>query len=136
MSGSIGAHTFLQLNGNVGRFTQEIEVIEKPGEDGCVLRDRGARCPVFQLVSLGQYATKAEVETALFAFEDEKTAANAVVLVKDGYDYATDPANPDKMKVRVLQIEVLEKERKACISGDPAKPWLLTTRWTLIGVPA
>ena len=134
MSGTIGAHTFAYLKGNVPAITGAVEVIETPGEDGYIRRRIGLRTPPFQLQSGGHYATKTAARNAFQIFADMyDDVGSPYTLIKDGVNYTTGPTT--KYRVNVLQVELLSLEQKACIAGTSDRWWMVVS-WTLLLVPA
>lgn len=124
----IGGTVFTMLKGEVPRLRPEIEVITKPGEDGHRRRNLGLRSRQFKLESLSTHSSK-NTARATFKVYTDKIADGDQQLIKDGYNYSTDPT--DTFEVVVVDVRLLDLSQKACIAGT-TDTWQMRCEWTLL----
>lgn len=141
MAHRIGPHTFAYMFGEVPVITDAVEVIQKPGEDGHILRRVGKRAPTFELRTQGAYATKDDARAAFQTFGEmvgvepglpPDVGEIAYTLEKDDFNYTTDPLT--KYRVQILEVRQDRLTKKACIAGT-SNTWWLECSWSLILVP-
>ena len=134
MSGSIAGITFDFLLGEVQHYTQEIETITKPGEDGFIRRGRGLRARPFTLNGFKTYSSKAAAEEAFNDFHQWKTD-DPKSFVKDSVDYTTTGIGSPLKKYKVAVLEVEKTACRNAASTTTGNDWILQCDFTLQLVP-
>lgn len=86
LTNSIGSYTFDDLQGNVQRRREQLQVFQRPGVDGVGFRKLGQRTTAFQLVSIHYVLDWETSKTALDAYK-ALIGANPQTLIQHGVNW-------------------------------------------------
>lgn len=100
---SIGSHTFLSLEGNLGLYQDQIEILNLAYKDGSALRSMGQRSEPFVLTSC------VDLENEVLAYEKADAykllvSAGNQVLVWRSVNLSTAASLTNKWKVNVIKV--------------------------------
>ena len=130
----IGGQSFAYMFGNVPAIKDEIELIQKPGEDGHIRRRLGRRSPLFELRAQNIFATQVVARNAFDAYVDMIVGPGTDLawgLIKDDVNYSSGN-NP--YLVSVMGVKLNELQKKSVIAGYSGK-WFMEVVFNLVLVP-
>ena len=135
MSGTIATHSFTVMVGQVPHIAGGTEIIERPGEDGYILRKIGLRAKPFQVQTTKTFADEITgINEKLLYSQLQANENGPWNFIKDGLNWSTEPTLTQRYGVWVLEIDDIDFSRKPCISGTTNR-WQMELTWTLLLAP-
>ncbi len=127
---SIGAKTFMALEGAIELIQTPVQIIDRANVDGLDTRILAPKGRPFELISVSSAATETAAYTLAQGYIDLK-ADGLQVLKRADVDYSLAPYT---QKAKVIDVAVVSTETMLALTGNITTNdvVLLTCRWLLV----